>query len=197
MGPLRKGRFCARSGQGAPTRIRVEAPSIKTKTTSGANNDQKKGEGPPGGGRVPPEQRSSGEGEGQKQGFLLQSILSGQEGRRAQAVINLGGLNVHIEKKTFRMASLKDVSQSLRSGDWAAIIDLEDAYLHVPIAAQHRRFHRFWWKGSGFQFSIRQFSVQHPALSQGSLALGDSVPGLRSEDNCLLGRLPSTRPVQV
>ena len=32
------------------------------------------------------------------------------------------------------MATLKDVSQSIRKGDWAATIDLEDAYLHEPIA---------------------------------------------------------------
>ena len=31
------------------------------------------------------------------------------------------------------MATLKDVSQSIRKGDWAATIDLKDAYLHVPI----------------------------------------------------------------
>ena len=32
------------------------------------------------------------------------------------------------------MATLKDVSQSIRKGDWAATIDLKDAYLYVPIA---------------------------------------------------------------
>ena len=85
VGPLRKRRFCARSGQGSSARIRVEASSIKTKTTSGGKDEQGKGEGPPGGGRLPPEQRSSRESKGQKQGFLLQHFPSGQEGRRAQA----------------------------------------------------------------------------------------------------------------
>ena len=32
------------------------------------------------------------------------------------------------------MATLKDVSQSIRNGDWAATIDLKDAYFHMPIA---------------------------------------------------------------
>ena len=81
MGPLCIGRFSAQSGQGALTRIRVEAPSIKTKTISGAKDDQRKGGNPPGGGRLTPEQRSSGESEGQKQGFLLQ----------LRPVINLSG----------------------------------------------------------------------------------------------------------
>ena len=32
------------------------------------------------------------------------------------------------------MATLKDVSQSIKKGDWAATIDLKDASLHVPFA---------------------------------------------------------------
>ena len=32
------------------------------------------------------------------------------------------------------MATLKDVSQSIRNEDWAATIDLKDVYFHVPIA---------------------------------------------------------------
>ena len=32
------------------------------------------------------------------------------------------------------MATLKDVSQIIRNGDWAATIDLKAAYFHVPIA---------------------------------------------------------------
>ena len=51
------------------------------------------------------------------------------------------------------------VSQSLRSGDWAATIDLKDAYLHFPIAEQHRRLLRFWWKGSSYQFRILPFGL--------------------------------------
>ena len=57
------------------------------------------------------------------------------------------------------MASLKDVSQTLRKGDWAATIDLKDAYLHVPIASKHRRFLRFWWRGNKFQFRRLSFGL--------------------------------------
>ena len=67
-------------------------------------------------------------------------------------MINLRGLNCHIKKMTFRMPTIKDVSQSIRRRDWASTIDLKDAYLHVPIAKDHRRFVRFWWDGKSFQF---------------------------------------------
>jgi hypothetical protein len=31
------------------------------------------------------------------------------------------------------MESLKSIIQALNVGDWVALIDLKDAYLHVPI----------------------------------------------------------------
>ena len=142
VGPLRIGRFCARRGQGSSARIRVEASSIKTET-SGGKNEQRKGEGLPGGGRLHPEQRSSRESKGQKKGFLLQHFPSGQEGRRAQAS--------HKPEWPKRLHQEKDFSNGLTERrisisaqcSWAATIDLKDAHLHVPIAAQHRRFLRF------------------------------------------------------
>ena len=54
--------------------------------------------------------------------------------QRFRSVINLRGLNSYTKKLTFIMATLKDASQSIRKWDWAATIDLKDAYLHVPIA---------------------------------------------------------------
>ena len=48
--------------------------------------------------------------------------------------MNLRSLNSYTKKRTFMMATLKDGSQSIRKGDWAATTDLKDAYLHVPIA---------------------------------------------------------------
>ena len=92
-------------------------------------------------------------------GFYSNIFLVAKKDGGLRPVINLSGLNVYIKKKTFRMASLKDVSQSLRRGDWAATIDLKEAYLHVPIAAQHRRFLRFWWKGSSYQFRRLPFGL--------------------------------------
>ena len=59
----------------------------------------------------------------------------------------------------YRMASIKDVSQNLRHGDWAATVDLKDAYLHVPIAKEHRRFLRFWWRGRSYQFRRLPFGL--------------------------------------
>ena len=92
-------------------------------------------------------------------GFYSNLFLVSKKDGGLRPVINLSGLNLYIKKKTFRMASLKDVSQTLRRGDWAATIDLKDAYLHVPIASEHRRFLRFWWRGNRFQFRRLPFGL--------------------------------------
>lgn len=45
------------------------------------------------------------------------------------------------------METLKSVIQSLNTGDWAFSIDLSDAYLHVPINSESRKFLRFAVEG--------------------------------------------------
>ena len=91
--------------------------------------------------------------------FYSNLFLVSKKDRGLRPVINFSGLNPYIKKKSFRMVSLKDVSQTLRKGDWVATIDLKDAYLHVPIASEHRRFLRFWWRGNKFQFRRLPFGL--------------------------------------
>ena len=45
-----------------------------------------------------------------------------------------------ISVQHFRMATLKVILPELCSRDWAVSIDMKDAYLHVPIHPQSRRF---------------------------------------------------------
>ena len=199
MGPLRKRRFCARSGQGSSARIRVEASSIKTKTTSGGKDEQGVGEGPPGGGRLPPEQRSSRESEGQKQGFLLQHFPSGQEGRRAQAS--------HKPEWTQRLHQEKDFSNGFTER-------------RISISAQgrlgchyrpERRLPARPHSGAAQTLSPilvegQQLSVQETALRtefssanvhEAHPAFSDPVPGQWGEDYRLPGRFSGTRPFQA
>jgi hypothetical protein len=59
-------------------------------------------------------------------------------------VINLKKLNAfYLETPHFRMESPQDVCHAIRPGDWAASIDLKDAYFHVPIAMAARKNLRF------------------------------------------------------
>jgi hypothetical protein len=57
------------------------------------------------------------------------------------------------------METLSTVLQSLTVGWWAASIDLKDAYLHVPIHKDHRRFLQFVYKETVYQFRCLPFGL--------------------------------------
>ena len=54
-------------------------------------------------------------------------------------VLNVKKLNRYVANSTFKMENLRNILPLIKVNDWAASIDLVDAYLHVPIArfAQH------------------------------------------------------------
>ena len=57
------------------------------------------------------------------------------------------------------MDTLEDIRSLLRPGDWAVSIDLKDAYFHVPIHPEARKFLRFGWRGRLFQYCVLPFGL--------------------------------------
>ena len=55
-------------------------------------------------------------------------------------VIDLSLLNLYIKKQPFKMETVKSIWQSILVNDWAVSIDLTDAYLHIPIHSQSRKY---------------------------------------------------------
>ncbi len=44
-------------------------------------------------------------------------------------------------------------------GDWFASVDLKDAYFHIQIAPHHRRFLRFAFENTAYQYSVLPFGL--------------------------------------
>ena len=75
-------------------------------------------------------------------------------------VINLKRINkAFLDPPHFRMDTTKDVAMLLSPGDWAASVDLKDAYFHIPLHRQSRRFLRFGWNRKLFQFLVVPFGL--------------------------------------
>ena len=72
-------------------------------------------------------------------------------------VIDLSRLNGWVDVSSFRMETAQSVLQSLRPGDWMVSLDLQDAYLQVPVHPASRRFLRFCVGGAVFQFTTLCF----------------------------------------
>ena len=60
---------------------------------------------------------------------------------------------------SFKMPTLKNVWQLIQQGDFAFSIDLQDAYLHVPIVKHHRHFLHFVWCNVPYQWKVLPFGL--------------------------------------
>ena len=69
-----------------------------------------------------------------------------------RVIINLKPLNKYIKKETFRMEGLKDVQTILEPGAFAGVVDISDAYYHVPIHKKSRKFTRFIFENVIYEY---------------------------------------------
>ena len=68
-------------------------------------------------------------------------------------ILNLKGLNKHIEKHPFKMDTLRSAVRLMTPNCIMASIDLKDVYYVVPITDEHRKYLRFYWQGSLYQYT--------------------------------------------
>ncbi|MES9882152.1 MAG: reverse transcriptase domain-containing protein [Sedimenticola sp.] len=59
----------------------------------------------------------------------------------------------------FKMETASTIRSAIRPGDWAVSIDLQDAYLHVPIRRSSRKYLRFVSEGRCYQFTVLPFGL--------------------------------------
>ena len=74
-------------------------------------------------------------------------------------VIDLSCLNRFVRLAHFRMETAQSVLQSIRSGDWMISLNLQDAYLQVPVHPQSRRYLRFCLGDQVYQFRVLCFGL--------------------------------------
>ena len=74
-------------------------------------------------------------------------------------IIDLSTLNTYIVSQHFHMETLQSVLRSIRQGDWMISLDLQDAYLQVPIHPESRRYLRFTMGRVPYQFRVLCFGL--------------------------------------
>ena len=67
--------------------------------------------------------------------------------------MNLNGLNASIEYQHFKMQSLTCAIQLMNKNCYMASRDLTDAYYTVPVAVEHRKYLRCFWRSRLFQYT--------------------------------------------
>ena len=102
--------------------------------------------------------------------FLVQKASGGW-----RPVIDLKNLNAHIHAPHFRMFTTSSVLSSVRKGDYAFKIDLQDAYFYVPIHPSSRKYLRFAFENKVYQFRVLPFGLN--TATQVFIQLGHTVTG--------------------
>ena len=92
-------------------------------------------------------------------GFYSRIFLVPKKNGKFRLILDLSLLNRYIEKQAFKIETVKSVRQAMRLNDWAVSIDLTDAYLHVPIHRQSRKYLRFVHEDQVYHFSALPFGM--------------------------------------
>ncbi|KAL0195070.1 hypothetical protein M9458_008642, partial [Cirrhinus mrigala] len=74
-------------------------------------------------------------------------------------ILNLKKFNHHLKRLPFRMLCLSTLLTFIRQGDWFTTVDLQDAYFHIPIHKDHKKYLRFYFQGNAYEYNVLPFGL--------------------------------------
>src|SRR5207253_88437 len=77
----------------------------------------------------------------------------------SRLIFNLKNLNKFVVTHRFKMETLRSVKECLRPGEYTVSVDLEDAYLHVPLHPDCYHLFRFCLNGVVYHFTALPFGL--------------------------------------
>ena len=92
-------------------------------------------------------------------GFYSRLFLVPNPHQRWRPGIDLSRLNTFIHVEKFKMETPEFIRTSLIPGEWVSSIDLSDAYIHIPIHPNSRKYLRFCHRSQVFQFTSLPFGL--------------------------------------
>jgi hypothetical protein len=95
----------------------------------------------------------------QSPGFYSHMFVVPKPGGRWRPVIDLSVLNRCLVIPRFRMETARSLRFSIDQGDYAVSLDLSDAYLHIPMHRNTRKYLRFAIDGSVYTFRSLPFGL--------------------------------------
>ena len=92
-------------------------------------------------------------------GFYSTYFLVPKRDGGFRPILDLRGLNKFLKVLPFHMLTTAEVRRVILQGEWFTLVDLQDAYFHVPIVPHHRQFLRFAYQGHHYQFRVLPFGL--------------------------------------
>ena len=79
-------------------------------------------------------------------------------------ILDLSNLNLFLKVEKFKMETPETIRTSLQQGEWVTSIDFKDAYFHIPIQEQSRKYLRFHVQNQTYQFKALPFGLSTAPL---------------------------------
>ena len=92
-------------------------------------------------------------------GFYNRLFLVPKPKNRWRPILDLTTLNTFLNTGSFKMETPETIRTSLQVGEWVTSIDFKDAYFHMPIHSQSRKYMRFHLQGRSYQFKSLPFGL--------------------------------------
>ena len=126
-------------------------------------------------------------------GFFNRLFLVPKPNNKWRPILDLSNLNLFLKAEKFKMETPETIRTSLQQGEWVTSIDFKDAYFHIPIQEQSRKYLRFHVQGQTYQFKALPFGLSTAPLEFTVIAkevkLMASHKGIRIHqylDDCLV-----------
>ena len=97
-------------------------------------------------------------------GFFNRLFLVPKPNNKWRPILDLSNLNPFLKVERFKMETPETIRTSLQRGEWVTSIDFKDAYFHIPIQEQSRKYLRFHVKGQTYQFKALLFGLSTAPL---------------------------------
>lgn len=82
-----------------------------------------------------------------------------EQGEKLRPILDCRPLNQFLTPQHFKMEDLKVLATIIQPKDYMVKVDLKDAYLHVPIWKQHRKYLQICVGGKRYQFKALPFGL--------------------------------------
>ena len=92
-------------------------------------------------------------------GFFNRLFLVPKPNNKWRPILDLSKLNPFLKVEKFKMETPETIRTSLQQGEWVTSVDFKDAYFHIPIQEQSRKYLRFHVQGRTYQFKALPFGL--------------------------------------
>lgn len=92
-------------------------------------------------------------------GFLSKMFPRQKPNGKLRPIFNLKGLNQYLFPKKFRLISHLKVPVFLQKEDFLVKIDIHQAYFHIPVSPQHRRFLSMVFENKFYRMTCMLFGL--------------------------------------